>query len=106
MTGHTTSAAGPPGRGLSERDRRFVLLAAMLAPGPLRVVRRRRTRVDALMENAMDREEQAHEQPVVTETNKERVRAGVTGQNVRTVLIVSVALVIVAFIAVAMLMRR
>ena len=54
----------------------------------------------------MDREEQAHEQPIVTETNKERVRAGVTGQNVRTVLIVSVALVIVAFIAVAMLMRR
>ncbi len=35
-----------------------------------------------------------NEQPVVTESNTTRVRAGVTGHHVRTVLIVSLALVV------------
>ena len=42
-----------------------------------------------------------HEQPVVTESNTTRVRAGVTGHHVRTVLIVSIALVVILFIAIA-----
>ena len=41
------------------------------------------------------------EQPIVTERNKERVRAGVTGHHVRTVLIVSIALVVVLFVVIA-----
>lgn len=45
------------------------------------------------------------EQPVITEANKDRVRAGVTGHNVRYVLFGSVALVIVAFAAVALFVR-
>jgi hypothetical protein len=35
---------------------------------------------------------------VVTEANKDRIRAGVTGHNVRYVVVISCALVIVAFI--------
>lgn len=46
-----------------------------------------------------------HEQPVVTEANKERIRSGVTGHNVRYVLIASVALVIVLFILIALFVR-
>jgi hypothetical protein len=42
-----------------------------------------------------------HEQPIVTESDTNRVRAGVTGHHVRTVLIVSLALVVVVFIAIA-----
>ncbi len=42
-----------------------------------------------------------HEHPVVTESNTTRVRAGVTGHHVRTVLIVSLALVVVLFVAIA-----
>jgi hypothetical protein len=38
------------------------------------------------------------ERPVVTEANKDRIRAGVTGHNVRYVVVISCALVIVAFI--------
>jgi hypothetical protein len=43
-----------------------------------------------------------HERPVVTENNKTAVRAGSTGNNVRYALIASCALVIVAFIAIAL----
>jgi len=43
-----------------------------------------------------------HERPVVTEANKEAVRAGHTGDNLRYVLIASCALVIIAFIAIAL----
>ena len=39
-----------------------------------------------------------HERPVVTEANKEAVRAGSTGHHVRYILIASCALVIIAFI--------
>jgi Flp pilus assembly protein TadB len=46
-----------------------------------------------------------HERPVVTETNKEAVRAGHTGDHVRYILIASCALVIIAFIAIALLVR-
>lgn len=40
------------------------------------------------------------ERPVVTEANKDRIRAGVTGHNVRYVVLASCAIVIVAFIVI------
>jgi hypothetical protein len=46
-----------------------------------------------------------HERPVVTEDNKVAMRAGSTGNHVRYVLIASTALVIVAFIAIALFVR-
>jgi hypothetical protein len=46
-----------------------------------------------------------HERPVVTEDNKTAMRAGSTGNNVRYVLIGSVALAIVAWILVEYLVR-
>jgi hypothetical protein len=46
-----------------------------------------------------------HERPVVTEANKTAVRAGSTGHNVRYVLIASCALVIIAFIAIALFVK-
>jgi Flp pilus assembly protein TadB len=54
------------------------------------------------MERSMD---EAHERPVVTERNKERVRAGHTGDHVRYILMASCALVIIAFIAIAFFVR-
>lgn len=45
------------------------------------------------------------ERPVVTETNKDRIRAGVTGHNVRYVLFASMAIVVVAFAAIFLFMR-
>jgi hypothetical protein len=46
-----------------------------------------------------------HERPVVTEANKVAVRAGSTGYHVRYVLIASCALVIMAFILIALLVK-
>jgi hypothetical protein len=46
-----------------------------------------------------------HERPVVTEDNKVALRAGSTGNHVRYVVIASTALVIVAFIAVALFIK-
>jgi hypothetical protein len=46
-----------------------------------------------------------HERPVVTDDNKVAVRGGSTGNNVRYVLIASTALVIVAFIAIALFFK-
>jgi hypothetical protein len=46
-----------------------------------------------------------HERPVVTEANKEAVRAGHTGDHLRYILLGSCALVIIAFIAVALFVR-
>jgi hypothetical protein len=46
-----------------------------------------------------------HERPVVTEDNKVALRAGSTGNHVRYVLITSTALVIFAFIAIALFVR-
>jgi hypothetical protein len=46
-----------------------------------------------------------HERPVVTDDNKVAVRGGSTGNNVRDVLIASTALVIVAFIAIALFVK-
>jgi hypothetical protein len=68
----------------SSHTSHFALLAAILESGEI------------FMDN---------ESPVVTESNKDRVRQGVTGHNVRYVLFASVALVIVLFIAVAVFMR-
>lgn len=53
----------------------------------------------------VDDRPQAHERPIVTEANKEAVRAGHTGDNLRYVLIGSCALVIIAFIIVALLVK-
>ena len=47
----------------------------------------------------------AHERPVVTEDNKTAVRAGSTGNNVRYVLIGSVALALIAWVLVAYFVR-
>jgi hypothetical protein len=48
----------------------------------------------------------SNERPIiVTERNKDRIRAGVTGHNVLYVLIISTALVIVAFIIIAFVFR-
>jgi hypothetical protein len=55
----------------------------------------------ARKERSMD----PHERPVVTEANKVDVRAGSTGNNVRYVLITSCALVVVAFILIALFVR-
>jgi hypothetical protein len=46
-----------------------------------------------------------HQRPVVTEAREEAVRAGSTGHHVRYVLIVSCALVVIAFIAVALFIK-
>jgi hypothetical protein len=46
------------------------------------------------------------EQPVISEANKERVRAGVTGHNVRYVLFISIALVVILFVVIDIVMRR
>jgi Flp pilus assembly protein TadB len=46
-----------------------------------------------------------HERPVVTEENKVALRAGSTGHHVRYVLIASCALVILAFIIIALFIR-
>jgi len=46
-----------------------------------------------------------HQRPVVTETNKEGVRAGHTGDHLRYILLGGCALVVIAFIAIALLMR-
>ena len=45
------------------------------------------------------------ERPEATEISVERARQGVTGHNVRYVLVVSIALVVIGFLAVALLMR-
>jgi hypothetical protein len=49
--------------------------------------------------------DKAHERPVVTEANKEAVRQGHTGDHLRYILIGSCALVIVAFIVIALFVR-
>jgi hypothetical protein len=46
-----------------------------------------------------------HEAPIVTEGNKEAVRAGHTGDHLRYILLASCALVIIAFIAVALFVK-
>lgn len=49
--------------------------------------------------------DETSERPVVTQANKEKVRAGSTGHHLRYMLIASCALVIIAFIAVALFVR-
>jgi cellobiose-specific phosphotransferase system component IIC len=48
----------------------------------------------------------ANERPIVTEANKEKVRAGATGFGMRYVLLGGMGLVIVLFIAVALFARN
>ncbi len=45
------------------------------------------------------------ERPIVTKRNEVRVRAGETGRHVRTILLISLALVIVLFVLVAAFVR-
>ena len=86
-----------------ERDRRFALLVAMMIPAGRRALLWRRSSAVGF---AQGREHMmSEERPIVTEDNKDRIRQGVTGHNVRYVVIVSVALVIVVFILVAAIVR-
>ena len=87
-----------------ENDRRFALLVALMAP---REPRRRPDRRAQPLPHPEQRENAMNEQerPVVSRANENRVRAGVTGHNVRYVLIVGVALVVVAFILIYAFMR-
>jgi hypothetical protein len=87
---------------VAEKDRRFALLIAMIR-NPRRWPKLRgRGRSSSIegQERAM-----SDERPVVTEGNKDRVRQGVTGHNVRYVVIISCALVIIAFVIIAAIMR-
>jgi hypothetical protein len=47
-----------------------------------------------------------NEIPIVTESNKDGIRGGVTGHNVRYVVIISCALVIVAFVVIAFVVKH
>ena len=47
----------------------------------------------------------AHERPVVTEENKTAIRAGSTGNNLRYVVIASIALAVIAWILVEYFVR-
>ncbi len=49
--------------------------------------------------------DKVHERPVVTEANKEAVRAGHTGDHLRYVLIASCALVILGFVLVTLFVK-
>jgi Flp pilus assembly protein TadB len=94
-----------------DRDLRFALLVTMMIPDERRRRRSGRGRTesctsseelamtnDRMPNEVMPTETDSSERPVVTEANKDRVRAGVTGHNVRYVVIFSCAIVIVAFI--------
>jgi len=98
------ASAPEKARTADENDRRFALLVALMVP------RERRRRPDRQAqtlphpeqgENAMNDQEK----PVVTRANENRIRAGVTGHNVRYVLIVGIALVVVAFVAIYIFIR-
>jgi hypothetical protein len=89
-------------RALSERDLRFALLVDILSSGRRRRTGRRRIHSSFRREYAMD----ANERPIVTEANKEKVRAGATGFGMRYVLLGGMGLVIVLFIAVALFARN
>ena len=80
---------------LSARNLRILALAASL----LVAVEFQRSRANKA------RSMNAHERPVITEDNKTAVRAGSTGNNVRYVLIGSVALAIIAWILVEYFVR-
>jgi hypothetical protein len=105
----TLSRADVGERATVERDRRFALLVAMMIPNERRrrsagpresstTGEQRAMANDGMSNDGMPTETDASERPVVTEANKDRIRAGVTGHNVRTVVIFSCAIVIVAFI--------
>jgi hypothetical protein len=89
-----------PIHAVSERNRRFALLVSLMTSEARRSRRSRRNSLKP--EAAMNSEEQ----PVVTEANTDRVRAGVTGHNVRYVLFGGIALVVVLFVLVAVVMRH
>jgi hypothetical protein len=88
--------------GATERNRRFALLVAMMTPRGR--VRRPRSAADDFVKE--QERSMSDERPIVTEGNKDRIRAGVTGHNVRYVVIASLALVILAFIIIAAVVRH
>jgi hypothetical protein len=53
----------------------------------------------------VDDRPEAHERPIVIEVNKEAARAGHTGDHLRYILIGSCALVVIAFVLVALLVK-
>jgi hypothetical protein len=83
-----------------EKNRRFALLVALMAPRERRVGM---TPGASAEQGANSLNEQ--ERHVVTRANQDRVRAGVTRHKLRYVLIVSIAIVVVAFIAIYLFMR-
>jgi hypothetical protein len=85
-----------------ERDRRFALLVAMMIPA----VHRRLPCLKPANASTQARERtMSDDSPVVTEHNEDRIRQGLTGHNVRYVVIVSLALAITAFIIIAAVAR-
>jgi hypothetical protein len=86
----------------AEKDRRFALLIAMIRDSRRWPRLRGRGRSSSIegQEPAM-----SDERRVVTKGNKDRVRQGVTGHNVRYVVIISCALVIIAFVIIVAIMR-
>jgi hypothetical protein len=75
----------------------------MMIPAGRRALPRRRSLATGF---AQGREHMmSDERPIVTENNEDRVRQGVTGHNVRYVVIVSLALAIVVFVIVAAIVR-
>ena len=62
--------------------------------------RQRRRSAGHLWERLMDQE-----RPVVTESNKDRIRAGVTGHNVRYVLLGGCALVVIAYVIISYVVK-
>jgi hypothetical protein len=86
----------------AESDRRFALLIAMIRD-PRRWPKLRGRGRSAIIEG--QEVAMSDERPIVTEANKDRIRQGVTGHNVRYVVIIGCALVIIAFVIIAVFMR-
>lgn len=102
--GPETASAREKARAADEDDRRFALLVALMVPRERRRHPDRRARPLAHPEhgeNAMNEQKR----PVVTRANENRIRGGVTGHNARYVLMVSIAIVVVAFVAIYFFMR-
>jgi hypothetical protein len=69
----------------------------------LAAIRRNALRLLAIRKK--ERSMNAHERPIITEANKTAIRAGSTGNNLRYVLIGSVALALLAWILVEYFVR-
>ena len=81
---------------LSERERRFAFVLVVMSLADRRGRRRPLSRRETIMGSL---------EQLVTEANKEGVRAGVTGHNARHVLLASIGLVVLVFIVLAAFFR-